>query len=93
MSFFIRYFKKELLPLGAIEEPHLPLCLISWIDKNSLLCMYTMFHIGIIRSSRPFLSLSLWTLSLKASRSSDLMVMTPLMILSLRSFQTQSFSH
>jgi hypothetical protein len=45
MSFFIRYFKRELLPLGAIEEPHLPLYLISWIDKNSPLCMYTMFHI------------------------------------------------
>jgi hypothetical protein len=36
---------------------------------------------------------SLWTLSPKASRSSDLMVMTLLMMLSLRSFQTQSFNH
>jgi hypothetical protein len=36
---------KELLPLGAIEEPHLPLYLTLWIDKNFPLCMYTMFHI------------------------------------------------
>jgi hypothetical protein len=42
---------------------------------------------------KAILSLSLWTLSPKASGSSDLMVMTPLMMLSLRSFQTQSFSH
>jgi hypothetical protein len=45
LSFFIRYFKRELLPLGAIEEPHLPLYLSSWIDKNSPLCMYSVFLI------------------------------------------------
>jgi hypothetical protein len=32
---------------------------------------------------------SLWTLSSKALRSSDLMLMTPLMMLRLRNFQTQ----
>jgi hypothetical protein len=45
MSFLIRYFMREFLPLGTIEKPHLPPYLTSWIDKNSLLCMYTMFHI------------------------------------------------
>src|SRR5450759_1067420 len=41
LSSFIRYFKRELLPLGAIEEPHLPQYLTSWVDKNSPHCMYT----------------------------------------------------
>jgi hypothetical protein len=45
LSSFIMYFKKELLPLGAIEEPHLPLYLSSWIDKNSSHCMYIVFLI------------------------------------------------
>jgi hypothetical protein len=35
----------------------------------------------------------LWTLSPKASRSSELMVLMPLMMLRLRSFQTQSSPH
>jgi hypothetical protein len=39
------YFKRELLPLGAIEETHLPQYLNSWIDKNSPWCMYTVFLI------------------------------------------------
>jgi hypothetical protein len=43
LSSFIRYFKRELLPHGAIEEIHLPQYLSSWIDKNSPQCMYTVF--------------------------------------------------
>jgi hypothetical protein len=38
------YFMRELLPLGAIEEPHLPMYLSSWVDKTSPLCMYTMTY-------------------------------------------------
>ena len=37
---FIKYFKREFLPLGAIEEPHLPQYLSSWVDKNFVQCMY-----------------------------------------------------
>jgi hypothetical protein len=43
LSSFIRYFKRELLPLGAIEETHLPQYLSSWTNKNSPQCMYTMY--------------------------------------------------
>jgi hypothetical protein len=35
---------RELLPLGAIEESHLPVYLSSWVDKTFPLCMYTMTH-------------------------------------------------
>jgi hypothetical protein len=45
MFFIIRYFIRELLPLGAIEDAHLSQFLTSWIDKNSFACMYTMFLI------------------------------------------------
>ena len=38
--FFIRYFKRKLLPLGAIEESHLPQYLSSWVDKNFVQCTY-----------------------------------------------------
>jgi hypothetical protein len=48
---------------------------------------------GIKTSSKPFWNPSFWTLSLKASRSSDLRLLVPLMILRMRSFQTESFSH
>jgi hypothetical protein len=47
---------------------------------------------GIRTSSKPFCSPSFWTLSLKASRSSDLRLLVPLMILRMRSFQTQTSS-
>jgi hypothetical protein len=43
LSSFIRYFKRELLPLGAIGEPHLPQYLTSWVDKNSPHCMYNVY--------------------------------------------------
>jgi hypothetical protein len=48
---------------------------------------------GIRTSSKPFWNLSLWTLSLKALRSNDLMLLAPLLILRLRSIQTHSSSH
>jgi hypothetical protein len=35
---------RELLPLGAIKESHLPVYLTSWVDKTSPLYMYTMTH-------------------------------------------------
>jgi hypothetical protein len=38
---------RELLPLGAIVESHLPMYLTSWVDKTSPLCMYTMTHTHI----------------------------------------------
>ena len=43
LSTFIRYFKKELLTLGAIQDADLRQYLSSWIDKNSSQCMYTVF--------------------------------------------------
>jgi hypothetical protein len=31
---------RKLLPLGVIEEPHLPVYLTSWVDKTSPLHVY-----------------------------------------------------
>ena len=39
-----RYFMRELLPLGAMKKEQLPVYLISWVDKTSPLCMFTMTH-------------------------------------------------
>jgi hypothetical protein len=47
LSSFIKYFKRELLPLGAIEETHLPQYLSSWIDKNSSQYMYTVYLVRL----------------------------------------------
>jgi hypothetical protein len=47
LSSFIRYFKRELLPLGAIEETHIPQYLSSWTDKNSPQCMYTVYLVRL----------------------------------------------
>jgi hypothetical protein len=47
LSSFIRYFKRELLPLGAIEETHLPQYLSSWTDKNFPQCMYTLYLVHL----------------------------------------------
>jgi hypothetical protein len=41
LDVILRYFMRELLPLGAVEKPHLPLFLTAWVDKSSDLCMYT----------------------------------------------------
>jgi hypothetical protein len=42
LGIFLRYFMRELLPLGAKVKPQLPLFLTSWVDKTSAQCMYTM---------------------------------------------------
>jgi hypothetical protein len=42
LGVFLRYFMRELLPLGAEVKPQLPLFLKSWVDKTSAQCMYTM---------------------------------------------------
>jgi hypothetical protein len=47
LSSFIRYFKRELLPLGAIAETQLPQYLSSWTDKNSPQCMYTVYLVRL----------------------------------------------
>jgi hypothetical protein len=47
LSSFIRYFKRELLLLGAIEETQLPQYLSSWTDKNSPQCMYTVYLVRL----------------------------------------------
>jgi hypothetical protein len=47
LSSFIRYFKRELLPLGAIEETHMPQYLSSWTNKNSPQCMYTVYLVRL----------------------------------------------
>jgi hypothetical protein len=38
----LRYFMRELVPLGAMVKPQLPMFLTSWVDKTSAQCMYTM---------------------------------------------------
>jgi hypothetical protein len=40
----LRYFMRELFPLGAVDKPKLPVFLTSWVDKTSTLSMYTMGH-------------------------------------------------
>jgi hypothetical protein len=40
----LRYFMRELLPLGAVDKPMLPVFLTSWVDKSSALSMYTTGH-------------------------------------------------
>jgi hypothetical protein len=35
---------RELLPRGTINESQLPVYLTSWMDKASLLCIYTVTH-------------------------------------------------
>jgi hypothetical protein len=38
----LRYFMRELVPLGALVKPQLPMFLTSWVDKTSASCMYSM---------------------------------------------------
>jgi hypothetical protein len=38
----LRYFMRELVPLGVVVKPQLPMFLTSWVDKTSTSCMYTM---------------------------------------------------
>jgi hypothetical protein len=40
----LRYFMRELLPLGAVDKPKLPVFLTSSVDKSSALSMYTTGH-------------------------------------------------
>jgi hypothetical protein len=42
MWLHLRYFMRELVPLGAVVKPQLPIFLTSWVDKASASCMYTM---------------------------------------------------
>jgi hypothetical protein len=42
MWLYLRYFMRELVPLGVVVKPQLPLFLTSWVDKTSTSCMYTM---------------------------------------------------
>jgi hypothetical protein len=42
MWIHLRYFMRELVPLGAVVKPQLPLFFTSWVDKTSTSCMYTM---------------------------------------------------
>jgi hypothetical protein len=37
----LRYFKRELVPLGTVVKPQLSMFLISWVDKTSASCMYS----------------------------------------------------
>jgi hypothetical protein len=42
LGVFLRYFMRELFPLGAEVKPQLPLFLTSSVNKTSAQCMYTM---------------------------------------------------
>jgi hypothetical protein len=37
----LRYFKRELVPLGTVVKPQLPMFLTSRVDKTSASCMYS----------------------------------------------------
>jgi hypothetical protein len=37
----LRYFMRELVPLGTVVKPQLPMFLTSWVDKTSASCMYS----------------------------------------------------
>jgi hypothetical protein len=58
MNVKLRYFMWELLPIGAVDKPKLPIFLTSWVDKSSSLCMYTMGQIRIW--SVPHLKAGCW---------------------------------
>jgi hypothetical protein len=60
-----RYFMRELLPHGAVDEPQLPVFLTSWVDKSSALCMYTMTQSRIW--SVPHLKTGCWYLDFPKS--------------------------
>jgi hypothetical protein len=38
----LRYFMRELVPLGVVVKPQLSMFLTSWVDKTSASYMYTM---------------------------------------------------
>jgi cation transport ATPase len=56
---------RKLLPNGTIDEPQLPVFLTSWVDKSSVLCMYTMTQSRIW--SVPHLKASCWYLDFPKS--------------------------
>jgi hypothetical protein len=37
----LKYFMRELVPLGTVVKPQLPMFLTSWVDKTSASCMYS----------------------------------------------------
>jgi hypothetical protein len=58
MNVKLRYFMWELLLVGAVDKPKLPVFLTSWVDKSSSLCIYTMGQIRIW--SVPHLKAGCW---------------------------------
>jgi hypothetical protein len=38
----LRYFMRELIPLGTVVKPQLLMFLTSWVDNTSAQCMHTM---------------------------------------------------
>jgi hypothetical protein len=42
LCILLRYFMRELVPLGIVVKPELPMFLTSWVDRTSAQCMYTM---------------------------------------------------
>ena len=41
MYVHLRYFMRELGPLGAVVKPQFPIYLTFWVDKTSTSCMYS----------------------------------------------------
>jgi hypothetical protein len=57
---FIRYFKRELLPKGAIDPEKFPSYFASWIQKGSDQCIYSPLQLK--RYSSPHLAAGCWYL-------------------------------
>jgi hypothetical protein len=57
---FFRYFMRELVPKGAMEEGKVSIFLTTWVDKSSPLCMFT--HAQFRAWSAPHLKSSCWYL-------------------------------
>lgn len=54
----LKYFMRELILLGIVVKPQLPIFLTSWVDKTSTQCMYTMTQTRIW--SVPHLKAGCW---------------------------------
>jgi hypothetical protein len=58
MWIHLRYFMKELIPLGVVVKLQFPMFLTSWVDKTSTSCIYTMTQTRTL--SAPHLKEGCW---------------------------------
>ena len=60
MYVHLKYFMRELGPLGAVVKPQFPIYLTSWVDKTSASCIYSQNQMRIW--SAPHLKEGCWYL-------------------------------